>query len=129
MYWTNLSQKIDEERRISSMVDSAFLASNILLSEGAPKYWNETHIVSIGLMNDNRLNQTKIYMLNSFGYYRVKNLLGLDYYDFYFKIYDKSNNTFYEFGKDFSTSIEAVKIKRASIINGKIVFLDLVVWR
>ncbi|MEM0473379.1 MAG: hypothetical protein QXF88_01500 [Candidatus Aenigmatarchaeota archaeon] len=127
LYWNNLSHKINEERRITGMIDAAFLASNSLLSDGMPEYWNETNVVDIGLQNDHRINSTKLQMIDMMGYDKVKEMLGLNYYEFYFRIYDKSNQTIYDFGR-LSDSFEIVKVKRYSIMDGNIVYIDFMVW-
>jgi len=125
--WITKSYSIEEERRIASLGDSAILASNILMREGNPKYWNQTNVIDLGLQNNNRLNQTKIEMLNDIGYKKVKSMLGLQNYEFFMNIYDSSNRTIFDFGY-MGEAKNIAKVKRAGILNESIVFIDIMVW-
>jgi hypothetical protein len=125
--WLSRAYNIEENNQLSNLIDSAYLSSNVWLREGTPKYWDKENIIDLGLQNNNRLNRTKIEMLDDLGYERVKDLAGLSDYDFYMRIYNKGNQTLFEFG----SVVEArniVKIKRASILDGDIVFIDTIVW-
>ncbi|MEM5801300.1 MAG: hypothetical protein QW350_00340 [Candidatus Aenigmatarchaeota archaeon] len=125
--WLTKTYYIEEEKRVIDIDDAAITASNIWLREGNPKYWNQSNIIDLGLENNNRLNQTKIDMLNDLGYENVKKLAGLERYDFFMRIYNQNNQTLFRYGK-IENAKNIAKIKRVSILNGSIVFLDTIVW-
>ncbi len=124
--WLSRSYDIEEGRRLNKLVDSAYLTSNIWMREGTPIYWNENNIIDIGLQNNNRLNRTKMEMLNNLGYIKIKSMLGLNE-DFFLRVYDKNNQTIFEFG-NLGNAKNMIRVKRVSILDGRIVFIDTIVW-
>lgn len=70
--------------------DGNFIAEN-LLSVGSPNNWDQNNVASIGLTNENKINQTKLermydmtnFVNNNAGYNRTKSLLNTRY-DFFF---------------------------------------------
>jgi hypothetical protein len=125
--WLSRAYSIEESNELGNLIDSAYMSSNVWLREGVPKYWNEENIIDLGLQNNHRLNRTKLEMLNKLGYERVKDLAGLRDYDFFMRIYNKNNQTLFEFGK-MSEAKNIVKVKRISMLDSEIVLIDTIVW-
>lgn len=130
IYWSYLSNQLEETRQLNDIVDTAYLVSNVWMREGTPQFWNSSNVVDLGLQNNHRFNQSKLNELNNIGYDSVKRLAGASPYDFYMRIYDLGNNTMFSFGNlavdPASESI--VKMKRVGIMNSSIVYVDTVVW-
>jgi hypothetical protein len=86
--WIRTVAEIEQTRRLNELVDLAYSASHVWFRPGVPERWSPSNIVSLGLQNDHQLNQTKIRSLWQLGYERVRELLGLATYEFYFELTD-----------------------------------------
>lgn len=129
VYWNYSNIQIEETKRIGDLTDKAFTASQVWYREGVPKYWDSNDVIDLGLQNDHRFNQTKMDVLNvSIGYDTTKTLIGLGGYDYFFRIYNSTNDTVYYFGPYPVDADNVVKVKRIGILNGSIVTLEVVVW-
>ena len=114
------------------------LISTNLLSEGHPKSWNSGNVVKIGLLTDNKINQTKLenfYNLTQSDYQKTK-ILFRTKYDYYFffddniSIYSSSVDGIGKPGINKS-NIDAenlVKITRFTIYKDKPITAYLYVW-
>lgn len=128
-YWTYTYKEIEETRNINTIIDKANLASQAWFRDGTPIYWDSNNVIDLGLQNDHRFNETKMDILNvSIGYNRTKTLIGLDGYDYFFRIYNSTNDTVYNFGQYLVDADNVVKVNRIGILNGSIVSLEVVVW-
>jgi len=92
IYWQNVNLEILDVDNQNSLVSAGYSASNILFSDGFPKGWDPSDFVALGLLNDQRLNKTKLKHLNNLGYERVRILLGTWPYKFYFEITNSSGS-------------------------------------
>lgn len=126
IFWNFTNSQIQEKKILEELMDSAFSLSEIFFTEGVPKYWNLDNVKVIGLMNENRLNQTKLNFLNDIGYENLKKTLNFDF-DFIFKIKNQSE-PIYSFGLAPSESASVVKIQRISILNSSPVLIEVIVW-
>jgi len=115
-------QKINQITRVSDKL------SELWMRKGTPENWDSTDVISIGLISDSRLNQTKLDYLNSIGYQNVKKMSGSGVYEFYLRIYDLENNTMFDFGLYPFDSEFVSKNQRIGILDSSIVFIDTVVW-
>lgn len=127
-YWGYANIQLEETRRLNEITDIAHTISNVWFREGIPEYWNASNVIDLGLQNNHRFNQSKLNSLNEMGYTQVKKMIGVSVYDFYLRIYDTENNTFFDFGSFPSTSENIVKVKRVGIMNNSIVFVETLVW-
>lgn len=59
----------DETRR------ATITATELLMSEGYPEDWNETTIIKLGLLTNNKLNQTKLEQASNLDYEDLKTAL------------------------------------------------------
>jgi len=134
IYWIYSSIQIEETKNINEMTDKAFTASQVWFREGTPKYWDPNNVIDLGLENNKRFNQTKINFLNksinpsNIGYSKTKTMIGLEGYEYFFKIYNTTNDTLFNFGLYPSNAVNIVKTKRIGILNSSIVILEVLVW-
>lgn len=126
IFWNYVNSQAYERRSSEELMDLAFSVSEIFFIEGVPKYWNEENVKVIGLANENRINQTKLNLLNSIGYENVKKKLNLDF-DFILKI--KNENELYSFGLSPSQASTIVKINRIGILNSNPVLIEVIIWK
>jgi len=131
--WLQIIRETEETRGLSELIDTVSHAGSILLSEGTPKYWNVTNVKSLGLVNDDRLNRTKILSLWDLGYDRVRSLLGVGY-ELYFEISNATgilsiNGRDLKFGIPPSNAQDVAKVERVSILDDQMVFVGVIVWQ
>ena len=131
--WTTLAKQ-------STMSSSAYFASESLLAtSGEPKSWEmlphiDDNISAIGLTNGrNELNSLKVAKLiseNATAYSTIKSRLGLQLYDFGFKITDLSGNVeYYRFGKLATGSLNnTISLDRFALLNNTPVIFHMEVW-
>lgn len=86
MYWTYTSAQIQETQYFNDMVDKAFLISEAWFREGVPVDWDSSNFIELGLQSDHKLNETKMNYLNDLGYKKVKDSIGVQPYEFFYKI-------------------------------------------
>lgn len=128
IYWSYASLQIEETRLTNDMIDKLYLASQVWFKEGFPPYWSAEDVVELGLQNDNEFNQTKLLLLNnSIGYQRALALLGLNY-NLYYRVYNESNSTLFDFGLYPSNPKNTMVAKRIGILNGSIAIVEVVLW-
>ena len=126
--WKDSNIQISETQKINQIIRVSDQLSELWMRKGTPENWNSSNVISIGLISNSRLNQTKLDYLNGIGYQNVKKMSGCGLYEFYLRIYDLSNNTMFDFGSYPSDSEFVSKNQRIGILNGTIVFIDTVVW-
>jgi len=72
--------------KIDSLQQEANSIFGVILSEGSPVNWNNQNVISPGILNDGRVNDTKLeslYVFSQGNYSRLKNFLNTNK-DFYF---------------------------------------------
>ena len=131
VYWRYTSNKISETKLINDMIEKTYSISEIWFRDGIPKYWDASNVIDIGLSNNHRFNRTKMDSLNDplLGYKNVTKLIGAEVYEYNFTVYNTTKNVVYTFGQNPSNPDNLVKIKRVGILNGKIVTVDVMVWK
>jgi hypothetical protein len=114
---------------MNEMIEKAYRASEVWYREGIPTHWDSNNVVDLGLMNDNRYNQTKMnFMKNNIGYDKTKIMLGLSGYEYNFTIFDTEGNNIFSFGNNPSNPSNLLKIERIGILQSSIVTLEVMVW-
>lgn len=130
IYWAYSSRELSETKDINDMIDTAYLISQAWFREGTPEYWDSSNVMDLGLANDHRFNWTKmIIMRDDLEYVKTKELLGAGIYDYNFTVYNTTNDAIYYSGSYPSDPDNLVKIKRIGILNGKIVRVEVMVWK
>jgi hypothetical protein len=122
-----IQNSLNEEESYFEMQEKAINASQALVSTpGEPNTWeflDELNVNSIGLakernvLDENKIN--KLIDLNSTKYQEIKQLLGLQKYDFYFKVTEMNGKTLKEFGVFPGKENKTTVIERYIILNEK----------
>jgi hypothetical protein len=117
--------------------DGNIITDNIL-SEGTPKDWNSSNVITIGILSDNKINETKIerfYNLSNMSYAFTKNLFNtrFDYFFFLTENLSLPSEEIRGIGKPGTdpASISAknlVKITRFTIYKNKPQTFYLYIW-
>ena len=82
----SVNQPAEAKETLEKLSYDGKLITNAILSEGHPKGWNESNVVKIGILNDNKINQTKLesfYSLAQTDYPNTKQHFNT-VYDYYF---------------------------------------------
>lgn len=130
IYWAYTTKRIDETRRINDMIDKAYLISQIWFRNGIPEYWDPSNVIDLGLSNEHRFNKTKMDSLNDplLRYSNVSKMIGVETYEYFFRVYNETGNEVYSFGQYPSNSENTIKIKRIGILDGSLAMLEVMVW-
>jgi len=113
--------------------------SNSILSEGSPEDWNSNNVVRLGILDEGKINNTKLerfYDLSLSDYAKTKTLfkINVDYYFFLDEEMIIDTENVVGIGKpgfDIEDIDEEnlIKIKRFIIYNDKLVSAYFYVWR
>jgi len=115
-------ENIEEEKRKSEMVNVLISASDIWFKEGYPKYWSVEDVLEIGLANDNRINTTKVRLIEEIGYKKLSALLGLGKFDVNYFVYSQNGSLIYYFPNyDIRNAKNVLILERIAIWNDSIV--------
>lgn len=128
IYWGYASAEIEESRITNDMIDKLYLASHVWFREGTPRYWDSSNVIELGLQSDHEFNQTKMSSLTTIEYQRTLTLLGVENYNIYYRVYDESNNTLFEFGLFPYEAENVLRLKRVGILNQSIAMVDVILW-
>ena len=129
-YWYYSMLQMEETREKNTAANVLFLASDVWFKEGYPKYWGTTNVLEIGMTNGNRINQTKMNMLQQLGYSKLLSLLNLGIYNLQYRLYDRNNNTIFQFpsNSSMSSAKNIYKIERIGILNEQTVTIRTIIW-
>jgi len=128
VYWGYAILQIEETRLTNDMIDKVNLASQVWFREGTPKDWDSSNVVELGLLSDHSFNQTKMNLLNTMGYGKVLTLVGVESYYLYYRVFNETNSTLFEFGSYPSNPKNVVRAKRIGILNETIALVEVMVW-
>jgi nitrogen fixation-related uncharacterized protein len=129
IYWRYASSQIEETRNLNDMNEKLYLASQVLFTEGVPKYWSSENVVQLGLENNHMFNQTKMNSLSLLDYSKVLTLVGSENYYVYYRLHDENNSTLFEFGVYPSDARNVMKAERIGILNQSIAIVEVLLWR
>ncbi len=128
-YWNYTSKQIDEAVANNDIANKLFLATQPWFREGYPIRWSPPDVIEIGLTNDGYLNNTKISSLITVGYGKMLELIGVQSYNIYYRVYNESNYTYFEFGIYPSDADDIARLDRLSVMNSMPVVIRTLVWR
>jgi hypothetical protein len=136
----SVNQSDEAQENFELLFYEGKVVSNNLMSEGYPSNWNSTQVMSIGVMTQEKINQTKLEQIYNMiydenNYSKTKNLLNTQY-DYYFFLEGNmtiDGNSVDGIGKPGETrnSISPknlIKIKRFTIYQNKTTPLYIYVW-
>jgi len=137
VYSVNYSGEADQTFSQISY-DGEIILKNIF-SEGHPQDWNTSNVINIGIMSENKINETKLerfYYLTQNNYSITKNIFKttFDYYFFLEKNITINLTEIEGFGKSGTNknninSTDLIKITRFTIYNNKPTTAYLYIWK
>ena len=86
---TNLSDQ--DEALLDDLLIDAKSISGSLVSQGYPYNWTKDNVVRIGIINDNRINETKLEQFSRIPYNDSRKLFGTAH-DYYVYFRDRNND-------------------------------------
>ena len=125
LYTINLSGGGGEV--IQQLEQNGELVADSLMSEGSPLDWNAGNVVRIGLLSEDRINQTKLdgfRTLAGADYARTKSLFRIN--NEYFVYLD--NDFAGGIGRDSSNANNLFKISRVIVYDQKVTTLNVYSW-
>ncbi len=129
-YWTYSSKQIDDTVAANDVANKLFLASQVWFTEGYPQYWDASNVTEIGLASNDVINSTKMNILNNtIGYQKVLDMVGVRGYNVYYRVFNGTNATMFEFGAYPSNAVSISRFDRLSVLNGTLVTIQTLVWR
>ncbi len=136
-YIYSINYPIEGKKSFEELYYEGSVILDSLLSEGFPSDWNAINVVRIGILDDEKVNETKLerfYNLNNSDYQKTKSLFNTKY-EYYFNFSEPitlSSNGQVISGIGFepisTSTTNLVKITRVSIYKNKPVSVNLQVW-
>jgi hypothetical protein len=130
-YVNNLSK--EEQSDLETMVMSAKIVSNNLMSGGFPDDWNQSNAAIIGVVDDERINSTKMERFYDMGHEQARIKFGIidNYYAY---LQDRNGQKINFGGKDHcgeepENPDKLVKIDRIVIYNNDMAKMVVQIWR
>ncbi|MFH1365693.1 MAG: hypothetical protein ABIH28_03855 [archaeon] len=131
-FYTINSSEETQEIITRLFYDGNIIASDIL-SEGAPMNWETGNVVKIGILSNNRINETKLenfYLLSTSDYPKTKTIFNtrFNYYFFISEPMIIGGNPIEGLGKKPENSKNLVKITRLTLYKEKPVTFVIYIW-
>ncbi|MBN2203226.1 MAG: hypothetical protein JW700_03520 [Candidatus Aenigmarchaeota archaeon] len=138
-YYNEMQDDIYKNYQLNDMQRKAISISDLLAtSSGNPKFWDETNVDVIGLLDSGRFNLTKFLELKKLSHQDVKTMLGAGVYNLNISLTNETGHViqigsdFYTFGTPLFDVKNAALIKRFGIADvetqNKKVILEVVLW-
>jgi len=130
-YWYYASVQIEETRERNRATNLLYLSSDVWFKEGYPKYWGATDVMEIGMSNGNRINETKMEILNdSISYSKLVSLLNLGVYNVQYTVYNSTRGIIFQFpsGVNLGFAKNVYNIERVGILDEKPVVIRTIIW-
>jgi hypothetical protein len=117
--------------------DVLMISDTLIRVPGLPERWNESNVRVLGLaMEENVLNKTKVMQFVGMDYDKIKYLLGIMGYEFYFEIRYPNNTLMWMDGTALNKGTDPtgenttiiVPAERYVILDGKIAKMELFLW-
>jgi hypothetical protein len=128
-----LNNPEEGELNIDSLYYDGKIIGDSILSEGYPKDWNISNVVTIGILSDKKINETKLEMffnLSDTQYLLTKSLFNTQY-NYYFFLSENMTLSFGEvegIGSRPLISQNLIKISRFVIYKNKPVTAYIYIW-
>jgi len=124
----------ETEETLNKMYYEGGLASSLILSEGYPENWNLENVKTPGILNQERINQSKLemfYNLSNEDYRSARNKLDISYnFEFYFNFSNMKieGEEISGIGKKPTNTENIILTKRFSIYENKPIKINLYIW-
>ncbi|OIO76009.1 MAG: hypothetical protein AUJ85_01510 [Elusimicrobia bacterium CG1_02_37_114] len=131
LYSLNASTETDE--KLEALFYQGSLIADNLISEGYPLDWTEDTVTKIGLLSNNRINETKLerfYYLSEQDYGKTKTLLKTRY-NYYITFSDQitiQGEVIDKIGQQTKNPKNLIKISRLTIYKEKPVEVHIFLW-
>lgn len=133
-YFYTLNEPNEAEETISNLFYDGDIIADSLFSEGYPKNWNSENVIMPGILNNDKINETKLenfYILNNLDYGRAKALFNTKY-EYYFFLSENMtiNSTEIEgIGLKPYAPKNLIKITRFTIYKNKPITAYIYIWK
>jgi hypothetical protein len=137
-YIYSLNNPNEAKENIENLFYDGESLTNVLLSEGYPNAWNSTNVVGMGILSNDKINETKLerfYDLSQTEYERTKILFNTKYDYYFFLDEDMIINSIpvEGIGKPGTTkinidAINLIKVTRVTIYKNKPINAYLYIW-
>ncbi len=134
----SLNSPNEAQENIDSLIYDGGIIADSILSDGYPQNWNQDNVIKIGILDNNKINQTKLenfYELTINNYDKTKSIFNtkFDYYLFLNNDMVIDSQTISGFGKpginpDNIDTENLVKITRFTIYKNKPLTMYLYIW-
>lgn len=128
-----LNEPSEAKENIESLFYDGNIITEIILSEGYPIDWNSGNVIKIGILSENKINETKLesfYNLAENDYAQTKTLFNTGF-DYYFNLTETMTINSVEvegIGLQPSDPQNLVKITRFTIYKNKPITAYLYIW-
>jgi hypothetical protein len=131
-YLYAMNYPTETENELQSLTYEAELVADSLLSEGLPIDWTPNNVIKIGLLSDNKINQTKLeyfYSLSA-NYQKTKSLFRVknDYFVYFQEPMTINGSPVTGIGNPAAANQNLIKISRIVVYNDNIATLNIYVW-
>lgn len=134
-YLYTINYKSSEGSEVDEARFEADLIAASLLSEGIPSSWTTTTVSKIGVINEGKINETKlamVYNMSQLDYSRTKNLFGIRY-DYFINLSETmviEGTARAGIGREPNQSAKnTIKITRFTNYQNKPVTLEVSAWK
>ncbi len=132
-YFYAINQPGEAEEKIDSLSYEGKIIGDSIFSDGYPENWDSSNVVTLGILSNNKINETKLdrfYNLASVDYSRTKNLFNTRF-DYYFFLSENMTLTSGEvegIGLPPSNPENLIRITRFTIYKDKPVTAHIYIW-
>lgn len=132
-YLYTLNEPSEAQEAIESLFYDGRIIADSVLSEGYPKNWDLSNVVTTGILTNNKINETKLKNFNdlsSTNYTKTKQLFSTKY-NYYFFLNETiviNGAEVLGIGKEPVNQKNLVKITRFTIYQGKPMTAYLYIW-
>lgn len=137
--WQYATIQNEDQVMFNDMESSALTITDaIIRSKGSPEDWDDSSVRTIGLASEeNVLNETKILTFIQMDYNRIRSMLGIREYDFYFQVLHLNGTQARSGGMDLVTGIDpalhesvvVVPVERYILFDHRVARLRFMLWR
>ncbi|PIN88853.1 hypothetical protein COU60_05525 [Candidatus Pacearchaeota archaeon CG10_big_fil_rev_8_21_14_0_10_34_76] len=132
VYTINTSQQAQD--KIDELDYQGNLIAEDLMSEGSPADWNVENVQKIGILTNNKINNSKLenfYQLSDQNYQKTKSLFDIKY-DYFMNLSEEisiNGENIERIGRASENPTNLIKITRFTIYNNNPVTLNIYIWQ
>lgn len=129
--WNRSMYLIAEKNKRTQMRRLGLAVSSMLVkSSGVPNDWDSDNVITIGLVDrPNVLNEDKILAFNSMEKSKIQDLLGIESFDFSFRVRAVNDTILFDYGTYPSGEIDVIVVRRLALYDTEPVYVEFGLWR